>query len=211
MDEMVGTAVTINQQEKLNFEIFKQNAREQNIDISKVRGTGLTREFVPEYMKGDICDRPDRNSRPNSWHDDDGFTDDGIIIDPTIKPKNPLGDSGGLNLGDKSTIDDSSSYSSETVSNIDSDNNDGSIFAKIFGFLDFGVDSGICDAGTFDSAISSTQLLPAEAEKSRDESKKGLLGWIFDGVGGSPLCNPDPSHPSNNPPLFLGEYIPPSD
>jgi hypothetical protein len=69
MEEMVDTAVTMNQQEKLNLEIFKQTAREQNRDVSKVRGTGLTREFVPDSMQGDICERPERNARPNSWED----------------------------------------------------------------------------------------------------------------------------------------------
>ena len=69
MDEMVVTEVTKNQQEKLNLEIFKQTAREQGIDVSKVRGTGLTRQFVPDFMQEDICERPERNSRPNSWED----------------------------------------------------------------------------------------------------------------------------------------------
>jgi hypothetical protein len=69
INEMVDTALTLNQQEKLNLEIFKQSAREQGVDVSKVRGTGLTREFVPDYMEGDICDRPERNSRPNFWED----------------------------------------------------------------------------------------------------------------------------------------------
>ena len=71
MNEMVNTAVSMNQQEELNFEIFKQTAREQKIDASKVRGTGLAREFVPEYMQGDICERPERNARPNDWNTDD--------------------------------------------------------------------------------------------------------------------------------------------
>jgi len=66
MEEMVNTAVTMNQQEELNLEIFKQTARDQNKDPFKVRGTGLSREFVPEYMQGDICKRPERNSRPDS-------------------------------------------------------------------------------------------------------------------------------------------------
>lgn len=66
---MVVTEVTKNQQEKLNLEIFKQTAREQGIDVSKVRGTGLTREFVPDFMQEDICGRPERNARPSSWED----------------------------------------------------------------------------------------------------------------------------------------------
>lgn len=69
MNEMVLTEVTKNQQEKLNLEIFKQTAREQGKDVSKVRGTGLMREFVPDFMQEDACERPERNSRPNSWED----------------------------------------------------------------------------------------------------------------------------------------------
>lgn len=76
MNEMVVTEVSKNQQEKLYLEIFKQTAREKNIDVSKVRGTGLTREFVPDYMKEDICERPERNSRPNSWEDTSCLYDD---------------------------------------------------------------------------------------------------------------------------------------
>jgi len=69
MNEMVETEITKNQQEKLNLEIFKQTAREQGIDVSEVRGTGLMREFVPNFMQEDICERPERNARPNSWED----------------------------------------------------------------------------------------------------------------------------------------------
>ena len=39
------------------------------MNVSEVRGTGLAREFVPDYMQGDICDRPEGDSRPNSWED----------------------------------------------------------------------------------------------------------------------------------------------
>lgn len=71
MDEMVLGEVNKNMNEKLNLEIFKETAREQGIDVSKVRGTGLIREFVPDYMQEDICKRPERNARPNSWEDKD--------------------------------------------------------------------------------------------------------------------------------------------
>ena len=76
MDVMIENEFTSDNQEKLNFEIFKQVAREQGVKVNKVRGTGLTREFVPEYMKGDIWERQDRNARPNSWDNNDGLEDD---------------------------------------------------------------------------------------------------------------------------------------
>jgi hypothetical protein len=69
MEEMIITEVTKNQQEKLNLEIFKQTAREKSLDVSKVRGTRLTREFVSDFMQEDICERPERNVGPNSWED----------------------------------------------------------------------------------------------------------------------------------------------
>ena len=69
MNEMVMTEVTKSPQEKLNLEMFKQTAREQGKDISKVRGTGLMRQYVPEFMQEDVCERPERNSRPDSWED----------------------------------------------------------------------------------------------------------------------------------------------
>jgi hypothetical protein len=73
---MVNTEVNKNQQEKLNLAIFKQIAREQGKDDSDVRGTGLTREFVPDFMQEDICHRPERDARPNSWEDNSYRYDD---------------------------------------------------------------------------------------------------------------------------------------
>ncbi|RZW42472.1 MAG: hypothetical protein EX263_12470 [Flavobacteriaceae bacterium] len=179
------------------------------MDASKVRGTGLTREFVAEYMQGDICERPERNSRPNSWDNDDS-TDDGIVLGPgpNINPKTSSNYDGALNLPGEST---SSSYSDETISNTDTDNNDGNIFAKLFGFLGFGGDIGGCDTSTCNSPVSSSPLSVEEAERLCENSEKTLLGWLFYGGGGYPMGNPDPSHPSNNPPLFLGSDIFPSD
>lgn len=66
MNEMVETSLALNNQEKLNDRIFKYVAQSKGVDPNTVRGTGWTREFVPEYLRGDICDRPDRNARPES-------------------------------------------------------------------------------------------------------------------------------------------------
>ena len=41
-DEAIQTLVTLNDQEKLNFEIFQQTARDKNIDPASIRGTGLS-------------------------------------------------------------------------------------------------------------------------------------------------------------------------
>ena len=67
MTEMVMDELNKTPQEELNLEIFKQTAREKGMDVSEVRGTGFMREFVAEFMKGDICPRPEEDARPNSW------------------------------------------------------------------------------------------------------------------------------------------------
>ena len=76
MAEMIDTEANKNQQEKINLAMFKQTAREQVKDDFDVRGTGLTREFVPDFMQEDICERPKRNARPNSWEDNSYRYDD---------------------------------------------------------------------------------------------------------------------------------------
>jgi hypothetical protein len=55
MDQMVITCATLTSQEKLNEEIFKQVAKDQGVNSDSVFGTGLTREFVPNFMQGDFC------------------------------------------------------------------------------------------------------------------------------------------------------------
>jgi hypothetical protein len=67
MNEMVMAEVNKSPQEELNLEIFKQTAREKGMNVSEVRGTGVMREFVPEFMKGDICPRSEEDARSNSW------------------------------------------------------------------------------------------------------------------------------------------------
>ena len=34
--------------------MFKQTAREKGLDLSEVRGTGLRREFVPDFMQENV-------------------------------------------------------------------------------------------------------------------------------------------------------------
>ncbi len=211
MDEMIDNQISTNKQEELNFEIFKQVAREQGVNVDTVRGTGLTREYVPEYMKGDIFDRPDRNARP-TWDNNGGLEDDGI--GPHFRPSNPVNpsnDDGSLNLPRQSSYN-SPSYSDESISNINKD--DGNIFSKLWDSLGLGGNSANPGGTTCESQFSTPQLSTEEADRMRDKAERALLGWLFDGDGGGavqPMCNPDPSHPSNNPPLFLPEMIPPSD
>jgi len=73
MTEMVLAEGTKTLQEELNLEIFKQTAREKGMDTSEVRGTGVMREFVPEFMQGDICSRPEEDARPYSYEDPSSF------------------------------------------------------------------------------------------------------------------------------------------
>lgn len=212
MDEIINDQITISTQEELNLEIFKQVAREQGVNVATIRGTGLTREYVPEYMKGDIFDRPDRNARPNTWDNNGGLEDDGIgsYFRPS-NPVNPSNDDGALNLPQEPS-NSSPSYSDERISNINKD--DGNIFCKLLDFLGFESNSVNPGGTTCESQFSSPQLSTEEVDRMRDKSERVLLGWLFDGDGGGAvqsMCNPDPSHPSNNPPLFFPEMVPPSD
>ena len=105
MDEMVQTALTLSNTEKLNNKIFQQVALEKRIDPNTIRGTSINREFVPDVMKGDLCDRPERNARP--FDNDDGqggALSDGIILD---SDKNDFGISG-------DSVFESSSCTTET-------------------------------------------------------------------------------------------------
>lgn len=70
MDEMIQTQVSRNDREELNLQIFKEVAREDGRDPLKIRGTGTIRENVPDYMKEDICKRPERKARPRAIKDD---------------------------------------------------------------------------------------------------------------------------------------------
>jgi len=93
MDEMVETSVTLNKQEKLNEKLFQLVAKDRGLDPNNVRATGVIREFVPDFMKGDLCDRPERNARP---FDDDygqGPLEDGIIFNSKNNDFDPSGDS----------------------------------------------------------------------------------------------------------------------
>jgi hypothetical protein len=77
MEEMVMSEVNMGPQEKLNMEMFKQTARERGIPTSEVRGTGVMREFVPEFMREDICERPAEDVHPTSWTETDYPSEDG--------------------------------------------------------------------------------------------------------------------------------------
>ena len=77
MEEMIMSEVNMGPQEKLNMEIFKQTARERGIPTSEVRGTGVMREFVPEFMREDICERPAEDVHPTSWTETDYPSEDG--------------------------------------------------------------------------------------------------------------------------------------
>lgn len=169
----------------------------------------MTREFVPEHMKEDICYRPDRNARTNLWDNNGGLEDDGISTRfRTSNPVNPSNDDRALNLPQESSYN-SPNYSDETISN--TNNDDGNIFSKLCNFIGLG---GNSNSTTCESQFLSSQPSIEEVDRMRDKAERGLLGFFFNGESVSacqPMCNPDPSHPSNNPPLFLPEMMPPSD
>jgi hypothetical protein len=132
MDEMIDTAITLTDQERLNAEIFKQIAKSQGINPCSVRGTGTTREFVPPFMQSDLCDRLERYARP---FDDDnsnsgkGLLEDGIIFNSNKNYLDPSGD----------FIFESSSSLAE---------NQKSFFSRFFDFFGGVSDNSMCPVNT---------------------------------------------------------------
>ena len=78
---MIETFSTLNNQEKLNDKVFKQVASDQGLDLSIVHSTGAIRKFVPNFMKVDLCDRPEQNACPSDDHYGQGGPSDGEILD----------------------------------------------------------------------------------------------------------------------------------
>lgn len=136
MDEMVETAISINSREELNARIFKIEAQNLNVNPELVRGTGFAREFVPIYMQGDICDRPERNARPKGFEDDDrsGF---GSGITPNPNQDGPSNTNGGLNFRSDSNVESSDYPTYPTQPNSEANSNE-SIFDRFCGLFGFG-------------------------------------------------------------------------
>jgi len=164
MTEMVETLLSLNDQEKLNCAIFKQTAKNLNIDPDCVRGTGFAREFVPEYMKGDICDRPVRNARPfdnDNHYSGKGLVEDGIIFNS--KNNDPSGNS----------IFESSSSPVE---------NQKSFLSRFFDLFGGGSDNNMCPVNT-EYAYDESPLM---------DKLFGMFGFFIPENGGA-YCVNDPS------------------
>jgi hypothetical protein len=146
MNEMIET-------EQLNMEIFKQEAAKLNIDQAQVRGTGVFREFVPNEMQGDICNRPERYSRSDLGI----ILNDGIIIDDK---KVDFG-SNSIFEYKESNSSSTSVFESETLSK-NQDEHPGffSVFKNIFGF------GGSCSGCSTSIDTSSAYLDECEREKN---------------------------------------------
>lgn len=139
-DKAIETILTLNDQEKLNLRMFKQVAAEKGVDPETIRGTGITREFVPEFQKGDLCDRPERGERPKSF----GFGNDNTDFgDSSSNSKNnnsgpPTGGSSGGDILNSDLADDSNlprfNERSESTDSTNGSENNGSIFGRFFGF-----------------------------------------------------------------------------
>lgn len=146
MNEMVETSLTLNTREKLNQKIFQQVALDRGLDPSIVRGTGVNREFMPDSMKGDIFDRPERNARPSDDDPGQGGLPDGAILD---NPNNP-NDLGGSN----NSVFASASCSVETET-------ENSLLDRFFNLFGFGAgsDDGMCPAPSETNYYHSTDLM----------------------------------------------------
>lgn len=163
IDEMIDTSTTLNNQEKLNDEIFKLVAKDRGLDPNNVCGTGVTREFVPDFMQGDLSDRPERNARPFDDNYDQGLLEDGIIFNSKNNDLDPSGDS----------IFESSSSPAE---------NQESFFSRFFDLFGGLNDDSVCPVNT-DYAYSNSPLM---------DKLCNMLGFFIPETGGVYHCT-DPS------------------
>jgi hypothetical protein len=159
----------------------------------------VAREFVPEYIQEDICQRPERNLRPQPWEDTDRWTDDGICFDYS-KPNNPTNpsDSEGIELNLPNSDSNLSNCSDAQIPNTEPSGENGSIFGKFFNFL----------GGSITPEPMST-LSPDDIDREQEEVEKRMMCWGWWPMGRSDDSCIDITHPAYNPPMFLGEYIPP--
>jgi len=170
MDEMVETELTKNLNQELNRRIFRTTAEAGNRDPNTVRGTGTLRQNVPEYMRGDICNRPERNERPPEWGNNGGSDEEGLGSSGPLEPGGPPNSgSSSDSMGPSTEL----GYKQDIPPNrIDSDEDDrsGRIFAKCFGWLGFGDGGGIGSNQCLDPAPMSAY----DAEQLREEREKDL-------------------------------------
>ena len=197
MDEMVETEITKNLQEELNLEIFKTVSLEKGLDPKEIRGTRVIREFVPEYMKEDICTRPQRNERPLGWDNNDGLEEDGLGSH-SEGPKNSPNDGSGTGSEFGGSGYNSNLFPDNTMT--DEPEEDGGIFAKCLGWL------GCCfGAPSSNSYYEPSTMCPSELEKAREEAENSK----YTGYCGGNYDLPPVDHPSCNPPLWFPEQLPP--
>ena len=205
MDEMVETEVTKNLNEELNMEIFRATAGEQQRDPQTVRGTGTIRQNVPDYMRGDLCDRPKKGEeRPLEWNDSGGLDEDGLGSGSKPNPLRPNGSPNGnaRSLSDSISSSDTLGPDQDISSNQLNSNNDeetGGFFARCFGWLGSG---GGGAESCLDPSLSSC---PAENLYEQPEE------FYMDMGGSSSGMCLEIDHPAYSPPAFCGEFISPPD
>ena len=139
-------------------------AKDQGLDPNNVRGTGITREFIPDYMQGDLCDRPERNARLFDDDSGQGPLEDGIIFNPNKNDLNPLGDS----------TFESVSSSEETTKNF---------FSRFFDLFGGVNDETICPVNGSEYNYSDSPLM---------DKLCNMLGFFIPENGGAYHCT-DPS------------------
>jgi len=200
MNEMVETEITKNLQEELNLEIFKTVSLEKGLDSKEVRGTGVIREFVPEYMKEDICTRLERNERPLGWDNSGGLEEDGLGSGSSGPKNSPNDGSGtGSEFGESGYNSNLSPDDINTMTNKPEEEG-GGIFAKCLGWL------GCCfGAPSPNSYYESSTICPSELEKAREEAENSM----YNGYCGGNCYLPSVDHPYCNPPLWFPEQLPP--
>lgn len=200
-EKSINTLVTINDQEKLNSQMFQQVAAEKNIDPSLIRGTGLMREFVPDYQKSDLCDWPIKGARPKPFglgSENDNFLDNDDFWNPKNDGPNsgPKDGKGGDNQGGgmPGSSDDSnfSNLNDESKSSTSTNDSEGNIFGRWLGFND---DTNKClqsDSNLIHdtSCGESGESFSERAYRWLESSAGSAINWLLDGNGGGDISGP---------------------
>lgn len=133
ISEMVETEISKNLNEELNMEIFRATAKADQRDPLTVRGTGTISQNVPEYMRGDLCDRPGKNDRPLQCSDTAGLDEEGLCGSAPSKPDgSPEGGSSSDSTGPAGRLGYQQDISPDRISS-DVDDKNGGFFSRCFG------------------------------------------------------------------------------
>ena len=187
--ERAETMLTISPTEQLNLLRYQQYAKESSyLQEDLVQGTGIFREYVPEFMRSDLCHRPERNSRPGELDEpfDPPFTGTGNGKGPT-GPVNNNGDGSGIWWDSNENSNSRNPDRSSNSKNIDASTPDDkpSIWGKALDFLKVNAQEvEIGASGAIDSTASISSADDMNLEDSDGSSSEGgMLSRCMDFLG----------------------------